>query len=445
MAITKNNLGYYYLIFFITPVLGLIYGLKNGSLKTIRWSIFAFTVFYGSLFTFPILGSELGGEQGKGYDGAVHWNHVYSHYQYLDFTQWWNELLAIITLNPSYGSYSDPYAHVLAYFIGGVLNAPQFFFVGVAIVFGYFYSGAFVKIISYINWTSGYNKFYFIFFTVLFVLWNLPSDMQTVRTWTGMWVLIYAVLSYYDTKKWKYLVLALFPLLIHFGYAVLGLGIWIVLFSGYRNPKVYFIIFIISMLVSNFVLNSGFNDLASQTELGASKVQGYYSDDERQAEREEKNAKLASGSNFYKSYETLGIHHYVLTGVIVFVFIFLRKNGFGKIENMLFSYALAQASVANLFVSIFAAYNRGWVIAGVFIIALMMVFLSKQKINNIRFSFLKVKLPLFIISLAIFPYMLYFLSSFLDTTSVFIFFLPFISWFEPDVGISIRDILVLFL
>ena len=199
------------------------------------------------------------------------------------------------------------------------------------------------------------------------------------------------------------------------------------------------------MLVSNFALNSGFNDLASQTELGASKVQGYYSDDERQAERDEKNAKLASGSNFYKSYETLGIHHYVLTGVIVFVFIFLRKNGFGKIENMLFSYALAQASVANLFVSIFAAYNRGWVIAGVFIIALMMVFLSKQKINNIRFSFLKVKLPLFIISLAIFPYMLYFLSSFLNTTSVFIFFLPFISWFEPDVGISIKDVIAVFI
>lgn len=445
MAIAKENLKYHLLIFFFSPVIGLIYSLRNGSLKTIRWSIFAFTVIYGSLFTFSILGSELGSKRGEGSDGAVHWNKVYSHYQYLEFSEWWKELLAIMQLDPAFGSYTDPYAHILAYFIGGVLNAPQLFFVGVATVFGYFYSGAIVRIIKYINWSSGYNKFYFTFMVILFTLWCLPSSMQTVRTWTGMWVLVYAVLSYHDTKKWKYLILALCPLFIHFGYTVLGIGVWLVLFSSYRNPKLYFIIFIISLFVSNFVAKSGFNEYATQTELGKSKVKGYYADDERQAEKDQKISKTSRKANFYKSYEIQGIHHYVLSGMIIFIFIFLRQNGFGKTENMLFSYGLAQASVANFFTSIFAVYNRGWVIAGVFIIALMLVFLSKQKLINIRLATLKVKLPLFLIVVFIFPYMLFFLSVFLNMTSVFAIFLPIVSWINPEVGISIRDTIVLFL
>jgi len=443
MAIAKENLKYHFLIFFFSPAIGLIYGLKNGSLKTIRWCIFAFTVIYGSLFTFSLLGTERGGPKGDGLDGAVHWNHVYDHYQYLQFSDWWGELLSILTLSPKIGSYADPYAHFLAYFVGGVLNVPQLFFVAVATVFGYFYSGAMVRIISYVNWKSGYNKFYFTFFTILFVLWCLPSSMQTVRTWTGMWVLIYAVLSYHDTKKWKYLILALCPLFIHFGYAVLGIGIWVVLFTGYRNPKLYFIVFMISLFVSNFAVKSGFNDYASQTDLGENKIQGYYVDDEKKEKMDKGLAKISEKANFYKNYENYGIHQIVLSAVVIFIFVFLRQSGFGKVENMLFSYGLAQATVSNFFVTIFAVYNRGWAIAGVFIVVLMMVFLSKNKINNIRLAFLKVKLPLFLITISISPLMLFYLSAFLNITSVFNIFLPIISWIEPEISISVRDTLVL--
>lgn len=437
----KQNLRYHLLLMLVTPILGLIYGIRTGSLKIMRWTIFVFTVIYGSLLTFQLFGGEKGAD--KGADGARHLNHVYEHYTNLDFAIWWKELVAIMMFNPLPTTNDDPFIHVIAYLAGTVFGSPSLFFTLVAIVYGYFFSGAIVKILSYINWKSGYNKFYFTFFLVLLVLWKLPNQIQTVRTWTGMWVLIYAVLSYYETKKWKYLLLALTPVFIHIGYYALAFPIWIVLFSGYRNPKIYFIIFIFSIFISNAVEQIGFLDFAQQTEVSASKTRAYYVDDAREKERQEETQK--SQNNFYKKYEENKIHHYVLSGMVIFMFIFLRDKGFSKLENTLFSYGLAGASFSNFFVSIYAVHNRGWFIAGFFIISLLVIFLSKNNLDRISFASLKVKFPLFLFSLSIFPFILFFLSSFLNITSVYILLLPILSWIDSDAGISIRATIGLFM
>ena len=153
MSSLQQNIKYHFILFFISPVMGLVYGLKSKSLAYMRWSIFGFVVIYGSLFNSSFLG-----------DGAVHWDNVYNHYQYLDFSVFWSELLDIMMLDHSQDVNDDPYIHIVSYFVGGVLNAPGLFFVFVAAVYGYFYSGVMVKIIGYINWKSKFNKFYFIFF-----------------------------------------------------------------------------------------------------------------------------------------------------------------------------------------------------------------------------------------------------------------------------------------
>jgi len=439
MSIAKSNKKYHVFLFLVSPILGLFYGIKGGSLKVIRWSIFAYTVIYGSLFYSLFYGKE---EEGAN-DGVRHLAKAERHYQDLDFSIWWEELIAILSLDPINGTQSDVFIHVISYIAVGIFGAPFLFFTFVAIVYGYFYSGAIVKILSYINWNSKYNKYYFYFFLVMLFLWKQPQDMQTVRTWTGMWVLIYAILYYHETKKKKYLLLALCPLLIHVGYALLGLGIWVVLFSGYRNPKVYFIIFIFSMLISNVVDKVGFLDFAAQTEVGAEKSKAYYADDEKLEERDE--ATQESGGNFYAKYVYLGIHYYVLSAVIIFIFIILRKRGFGEIENTLFSYALAEASFANFFTSIYAVYNRSWGIAGVLILALLVIFLSKQNLNKIPLSAIKVKLPLSVIAIVFLPLILFFISTFLAYTSFNTFLLPIISWVVPESGFTVREAIGLFI
>jgi hypothetical protein len=439
MSIAKSNKKYHVFLFLVSPILGLFYGIKSGSLKVIRWSIFAYTVIYGSLFYSLFYGKE---EEGAN-DGVRHLAKAERHYQYLDFSTWWEELIAILSLDPINNTQSDVFIHVISYIAVGIFGAPFLFFTLVAAVYGYFFSGALVKIFSYIDWKSGYNLRFFYFFLVLLILWRTPDAMQTVRTWTGMWVLIYALLSYHETKNKKYMLLALCPLFIHIGYAMLGIAYWAVLFTGFRNPKIYFIIFIFSIFVSNVVEQTGFLDFAAQTEIGEKKSKAYYLEGDRADEYYE--SKQESSANFYKKYVELNIHHYVLSGIIIFMFVFLRKRGFGELENTLFSYALAGASFSNFFTPIFAVHNRGWFIAGFLIISLLVIFLSKQDLRKIPLSSLKVKFPLFISALATIPFMLFFISSFLFFTSSNIILMPLIIWIVPESGFTIRDVIVFFL
>ena len=410
--------------------MGLIYGLKSKSLVYMRWSIFGFVVIYGSLFNSSFLG-----------DGAVHWDNVYNHYQYLDFSVFWDELLDIISLDHSREVNDDPYIHIVSYFVGTVLNAPGLFFVFVGAVYGYFYSGVMVKLIGYINWKSKYNKFYFIFFLVMLILWIFPLKMQTVRTWTGMWVLLYAILSYHETRKKKYLLLALMPPLIHIGFLALAFPIWLVLFSGFRNPKFYFIIFILSIFFSNAIQQTGFNSLASQTSVGQSKIEAYNVDEARIERGIIKFEKKRDTTRFYKLFESLNLQTNVLSGIIIFIFIFLRKRGFGQLEKTLFSYGLAMGAFSNFFTFLYAVHNRGWQITTILILSLLTIFLSKNNLNLISYSFFKVKLPLFIFTLGLIPYGFYLSSNVLSFTSPFVFFLPITSWIDPAIATSLRELI----
>jgi hypothetical protein len=267
--------------------------------------------------------------------------------------------------------------------------------------------------------------------------------MQSVRTGTALWVVIYALISYHQTKKIKYIFLLLATPLIHIAYIVLIIPFLVVLLSGLRNPKIYFIIFMVSVLSSNLINPESANDIVSQTEIGASKAKSYTVDEER-AEQMESNIDQGGGT-FYKKYQGFRIHYNVLTGLIIFMFLFLRNRGFGEIENTLFSYGLAGASFANFLSFNFAIYNRVWLMAAILILALLLIFLSKENLRNIPYSFLKIKLPLFIFSSALFPYILFLLSANLNFTSIYILIAPVVMWVEFDMGISIRGLIGFFM
>jgi hypothetical protein len=267
--------------------------------------------------------------------------------------------------------------------------------------------------------------------------------MQSVRTGTAVWVVIYALISYHQTKKNIYIFLLLLTPLIHIAYIILIIPFLVVLLSGLRNPKIYFIIFMVSVLSSNLINPESANDIVSQTEIGASKAKGYTVDEER---AEQKKSDIdQGGGTFYKKYQGLRIHYNVLTGLIIFMFLFLRNRGFGEIENTLFSYGLAGASFANFLSFNFAIYNRVWLMAAILILALLLIFLSKENLRNIPYSFLKIKLPLFIFSAVLFPYLLFLLSANLNFTSIYVLIAPIAMWVEFDMGISIRGLIGFFM
>jgi hypothetical protein len=228
------------------------------------------------------------------------------------------------------------------------------------------------------------------------------------------------------------------------GFFALAIPFWIVLFSGYRNPKVYFIIFLVSVLATNIINQTAVNDFASQTSVGASKAKAY-TQDYKDVKYLKRTAEVESNSRFYKNYKSRKIHYTVLTGLIIFMFLFLRKRGFGQIENTLFSYGLAGASFANFLSFNYAINNRDWQIAGVFILALFVRFLSNYNLRKIPLSFLKVKLPLFIFCLSLVPYLMYLSSTILQNTSAYVIFMPVVMLIDFDMGIGIRAFIGLFM
>lgn len=434
MKTLRSNIKYHVLLFFISPLLGFIYGLKTKSNKYIRWTLFAFVAIYGSLFHVSYLG-----------DGAGHWDRVYEHYINLSFHDFWERLIDILALTPQSTTNTDVYTHVLSYVMGSVLSIPQYFFAGVAIVFAYFYSGAMMRLANYINWKSNYNKVFFAFFFVVFLLWQAPHTMQSVRTSTALWVLIYAVLSYHDTKKKKYLLLVFAPVLFHIGYVLLCVPVWLVLFSGFRRPSVYFIIFIASMFYSNIINPTSFKDIASQNKVGATKFEAYNMNEQRTKNRGEKLEAVADRARFYKTYAEYRVQNFVLSGLVIFFYLLTRKRRMSNIQKALFSYGLAVASFANFFTFLYAVHNRSWVVAGVFILSFFIIFLSTQNLKRVSFSFLKIKIPLFLFTIALLPFVMYQLSSILNYTSPYVFFMPIVNWIESDMGTNLKEVIVLIL
>ena len=187
------------LLFFISPISGLIYGLQTWNKKHIRWTIFFFTFIYGSVFHPSHLG-----------DGKDHFESLLRNYSDVDFTSFISDSVNILSLNPTIYTNDDLYLHVVSYFVGSVISLPNLFFSVIALVFSFFYSGALVKLFSYVNFRSRHIGIFFLFFIILTLLWIHPGKMQSVRHGTAFWVLIYYILSYTQTKKIKFLFLSIF-------------------------------------------------------------------------------------------------------------------------------------------------------------------------------------------------------------------------------------------
>ena len=144
---------YYFLLFMVSPVVGLFFGLLSKSKKIIQLSIFLFTFFFGSLLTFEVMGGQKGVNTGS--DGAIHLNKIFDVYQNRDFAWFLKSSGNLLSLDSD--AYLEPFPHILGYIFGSVLGVPGALFWGVGLFYGYFYSRSIVKLLSYVNWSSRLN------------------------------------------------------------------------------------------------------------------------------------------------------------------------------------------------------------------------------------------------------------------------------------------------
>jgi len=374
----------------------------------------------------------------EGTDASAHQENVYYHYVGLSFESFANELWHIITLNPLPDTDDDVYIHVISYLTGSLLYAPWLFFTIVGFVFGYFYISALSKILV---WDRRKRlPLVAIAFIFLFIIYRGVDNLQTVRTWTGMWVLFDGILGYFQTGKRKYLLLMLMAPLIHFAYFAIALPAYFIVLIK-KNPKLILIIIYSISFVAN-IASGGIIDQINKTELGQKKVEGYYHEDPEYYE--EKQAEV--NANWYV---TLGKVKSLWWGSNALAFS-LILGGFytrrmTRIESSIFSVGLLTAAFANFGDFIPAFYSRTMVNAGLYILAAALLLSLRGEINKgkgIKSNIFR--LAIWISILVFIPKVVYTIANMLYFTSVFMIVFPAAGWLISE-KISIRELVSLFL
>jgi len=418
-----KRLIYSFYLMLLSPVFALVIGLKEQNFRFKRALLVVFITLYGSTIVLS-----------DGQDGLVHLGNVYEHYVTLPFAQFFNELISIIRFSPEYGTNDDIYIHLLSYFVGSILGMPQLFFVFVSFIYAYFFAGSIFKVLRILPKTK--LSFTFYAFAVIFLLQKNLEGINTVRTWTGLWVLFYAVLSYLETKKLKYLILMFMPPLIHVGYFIMAIPAWFVVFFGRRFMVVYAGIFFVSFFYG-INKNTAMESLA-QTEVGANKSEGYYVEEgnDNQSEKYDK-------ATWYRKSQKSGLQNYALYLIafsLIFGGVYFKKMT--SLENNLFSIGILTKALSNFSFFIYALASRSNLIGSIFILAAFVIILKRglfqmdKNWKNIVFN------GIFAISIALFfPYIIYKIADLIYFISFFMLALPFIPWIFNDINFSIRKLL----
>lgn len=370
-------------------------------------------------------------------DAVRHQLAVDIYYTRIDFSHFLRELWQILTLQVTDSGARDVYRHVVGYFFGGVLGMPQLFFPFVATVYGYFFAGSVIHVLRTFSFSKA--NYVVLGFGFVFLFLMGIDGFYTVRTWTGMWVLVYACLKYHETKKPRYLFLMFVPPFIHFGYFLMAIPAWVVLVFGPR-PLIYSGLFVVSIF-SNFLPHQPVAEQLASTERGQEVVGSYLRTEESVALDEF--AQRSGNTNFYNAYRQSGLQRWaptILALILVATNVYAR--GMNSYQKRIFSIGLVMLTLSNLTWFLYAVHNRTLTIATIFILAAYLMARLDERTNRQFFG-----LPPYYkwgvhLSLAAFvPLMMFQLSMLVERTSIWFLGAPVIPLLFPEANMSVKQAL----
>lgn len=346
-----------------------------------------------------------------------------------------DDLWRILTFQLTETGTKDVYKHVISWLFGGILGLPQLFFPFVAGVYGYFFAGSVLHVLRHFT-LSRANYVVLAFVFVLLMLQGIDGYF-TVRTWTGMWILVYACLKYYEQPRLRYLLLMFVPPFIHLGFFVLALPAWFVLVFGSR-PFAYVVIFALSS-VTTILPQDEITQQIARTERGAAQVQGYYTQEQSSAIDEFMGARQTT--NWYNAYRRAGIQRWAPTVLVIT----LLSCGFylrwmTRYQKRIFSIGLLTLAFSNMTWFLFAVHNRALGISMTFLLgAFLMARLdpsTQHRFNGLP-PYYKWGLHLSLLLFA--PLMAYETSILLERYGFYSLGAPFMALLAPESNMDFKE------
>lgn len=404
-----------------------------------HWLLTAFVTVYGSTIGISFTPGVL-----EGSDGVRHLYQAYTRYVEMTLSEFMEGVWNILTLTRG-PHQQDLYIHVLSYFVSGVLGLPGLFFTFVAFVYGYFFVGSLV--IALRGWRSVQLPVFTLLLVITFMLIKNIEGVNTVRTWTGLWVLVYACLRYHETGRLRYILLMACPPFIHIGWGVMAIPAFVVLIFGSR-PVLYSVLFFASSLTT-FMPSGPLEAQFNRTEVGAKMFQSY-----QREERADVGASLnrvvtqgTGGNRIWRALKIAGVQKWALSAFILTLLasgVYLLSMS--VFQQKIFSTGLLMITLSNSMWFISAISNRSWVAGAVFI-GLSFIMWRLSQGSQLRVPSMRRLYPLGIaLSMLLFlPYLAFNASTFLDFPSVFLLGLPVAVWMDPDINMTMKEALRFFL
>ena len=425
----RQQKGYILLLLFVSPILALFNILK---LKNNRDITFFGTLFFGMIGSLYIYSD--------GNDGFKHRFLVEQNYIGMSFNEFLSQSYDILTFNAGEGT-ADFYLHILSFIAGSIFNIPELLHVLAGLILGYFYTKSVLLIIE--DNVQQKKNYILMGLIVLLLLIKSITALNSIRMWTGMWVLFYGTYGWAKTKNIKYFTAILFSTVVHFSYVVIIIPVAISYLIRERK-RLLVLIYIISFFTSFGF--SYFESFVPKSELFEAKQEQYAIDSEEKAERFEKryeDAKVInSNKSFYKASGQDNYVNYSIVGLTILMLFFYLKKESDKNFMFLISIGVGLYTFSNIVAFSPSLQNRTKVIAATFLLAAAIqlyytLYRYRLSINaRKRFDF---GLICFLLSST--TMVLYQISFILQGFSFFLLMFPELSWLLGDNDFSLRKAL----
>lgn len=330
-----NNKNNYYLLFIISPIVGLINSIrfyKTGSYKNIIW---LFVVFYSYTITLPTKDADIDiSRRIESFNNeAAHTDYRFSEFvrSYKDEDNW----------------NADFFEPILVYIVSRFFSDVKIMFIVYGLLFGFFYSRNIAFILDKIDSLLA-KKITLLLFILALInpFWNING----FRFWFATHVYLYVLLTYFFENKKKYLLWLLIVPLIHFSY-IFAVAIFVFYYILGNRTRLFFIFFIISVIIGRIKFNfleTLFSYLPGVIEK---KANGYTND-----EYIEKVVELnGAGMNWYATFNIAYLNYFTVVAIILCYW--KSKDLIKKEYNSIFSYVLFFLGFAFL-VSSIPSMNR---------------------------------------------------------------------------------------
>lgn len=424
----KKRFTVAFLTMLISPLLSLyitIKGVKGGYKK---WLLVLLVTIFGSNFIVIESG-----------DTFRHIQPVYEYYYGLSSKEYFHGVKQIISLDPLPQTNDDLYIHTLSFFCGSILRAPQLFLTIVAFIYGFFYVSGLLRVYKYKTFHK--RSVLLISISLLFISILFIDSMQTVRTWTGAWVLFNGIFGYLESGKKKYLILILITPAIHIAYLVMAVPAVGVFFQKFFDPKILLVLYVLSFGMIGFNSQTIVGQLNSN-EVGASKVNAYYQDPN--GINANNSREINDQKNWYAKYgkrksKRYGCNALILTFALLGLF---SKRKMNRLEFNLFAIGILFMIWSNLFHFIPAVSGRTMGNAVIYITAAVALFFFRGAFYRVNNKGFLNKNLLLASSLAFFiPHFIYRASNTIAYASAGNVAFPVLYWIYPEANFSIRELL----